>query len=229
MASCARHSAMNASATMPKFVVDFGSLGQPPAADGRLDGPAFHRNHEAIWSAIAAFMRGRARRRAGGRQRHRAARGRFRAARAAADLVAERYSTLASRQHRSLAAAGGPCQFARAATHRPQRSRLGLGSGDAAAARSPPCSASTCCTFRPGACRKTSSPAPDACCAPGGRLFVYGPFMRDGAHTAPSNAAFDATLQGGKSGMGRARRRRSERAGAGRRLDARRNRADAGQ
>ena len=29
----------------------------------------------------------------------------------------------------------------------------------------------------------------------GGRLFVYGPFMRDGAHTAPSNAAFDATLR----------------------------------
>ncbi len=29
----------------------------------------------------------------------------------------------------------------------------------------------------------------------GGRLFIYGPFMRDGAHTAPSNAAFDATLR----------------------------------
>jgi Protein of unknown function (DUF938) len=29
----------------------------------------------------------------------------------------------------------------------------------------------------------------------GGRLFVYGPFKRDGAHTAPSNAAFDASLR----------------------------------
>jgi Protein of unknown function (DUF938) len=29
----------------------------------------------------------------------------------------------------------------------------------------------------------------------GGRLFVYGPFMRDGAHTAPSNAVFDASLR----------------------------------
>jgi hypothetical protein len=28
-----------------------------------------------------------------------------------------------------------------------------------------------------------------------GRLFVYGPFMRDGRHTAPSNAAFDLSLQ----------------------------------
>ena len=30
---------------------------------------------------------------------------------------------------------------------------------------------------------------------PGGRLFIYGPFKRDGAHTAPSNAAFDASLR----------------------------------
>ncbi|MEQ8750526.1 MAG: DUF938 domain-containing protein [Amphiplicatus sp.] len=30
---------------------------------------------------------------------------------------------------------------------------------------------------------------------PGGRLFLYGPFSRDGAHTAPSNEAFDASLK----------------------------------
>lgn len=30
---------------------------------------------------------------------------------------------------------------------------------------------------------------------PGGRLFVYGPFKRDGQHTAPSNEAFDASLR----------------------------------
>ena len=30
---------------------------------------------------------------------------------------------------------------------------------------------------------------------PGGRLFVYGPFMRDGVHTAPSNASFDQSLR----------------------------------
>ena len=28
-----------------------------------------------------------------------------------------------------------------------------------------------------------------------GRLFIYGPFMRDGQHTAPSNADFDASLR----------------------------------
>lgn len=30
----------------------------------------------------------------------------------------------------------------------------------------------------------------------GGALVTYGPYMRDGAHTAPSNAAFDADLRG---------------------------------
>jgi SAM-dependent methyltransferase len=30
---------------------------------------------------------------------------------------------------------------------------------------------------------------------PGGVLYLYGPYRRDGAHTAPSNAAFDATLR----------------------------------
>jgi len=31
--------------------------------------------------------------------------------------------------------------------------------------------------------------------APGGVLFLYGPYRRGGAHTAPSNAAFDAQLR----------------------------------
>lgn len=30
---------------------------------------------------------------------------------------------------------------------------------------------------------------------PGGVLYTYGPYMRDGRHTAPSNAAFDASLK----------------------------------
>ena len=31
---------------------------------------------------------------------------------------------------------------------------------------------------------------------PGGVLYLYGPYRRDGAHTAPSNAAFDQMLRG---------------------------------
>ncbi len=36
----------------------------------------------------------------------------------------------------------------------------------------------------------------------GGRLFVYGPFKRDGVHTAPSNATFDENLRAQNSDWG---------------------------
>jgi len=38
--------------------------------------------------------------------------------------------------------------------------------------------------------------------APGAPLFVYGPFMRDGLHTAPSNAAFDSSLRARNASWG---------------------------
>ena len=38
--------------------------------------------------------------------------------------------------------------------------------------------------------------------APGAPLFVYGPFMRDGLHTAPSNAAFDSSLRARNAAWG---------------------------
>ncbi len=41
---------------MQKFVVEFADAANPPAFDGRLDGPAYHRNHEPIWSAIGDFL-----------------------------------------------------------------------------------------------------------------------------------------------------------------------------
>ncbi|WP_422846004.1 DUF938 domain-containing protein [Acidovorax sp. M2(2025)] len=55
--------------------------------------------------------------------------------------------------------------------------------------------------------------APWACCAalmqgaarhlaPGGRLVTYGPYLEDGAPTAPSNAAFDASLRAQDSAWG---------------------------
>ena len=36
----------------------------------------------------------------------------------------------------------------------------------------------------------------------GGVLFLYGAFMRDGVHSAPSNAAFDASLRARNASWG---------------------------
>src|SRR5947209_20225982 len=44
--------------TMPEYVVEFGKDGGSRVADGRLDAPAFHRNHEPIWAALEKFLEG---------------------------------------------------------------------------------------------------------------------------------------------------------------------------
>lgn len=38
--------------------------------------------------------------------------------------------------------------------------------------------------------------------APGGVLYLYGPYRREGAHTAPSNEAFDRQLHSADSDWG---------------------------
>ena len=41
---------------MAEYVVEFGKDGGRSEPDGRLDAPAFHRNHEAIWQVLAASL-----------------------------------------------------------------------------------------------------------------------------------------------------------------------------
>jgi hypothetical protein len=42
-----------------EYVVEFGKDGRPGEPDGRLDAAAFHRNHEAIWSILQRHLAGR--------------------------------------------------------------------------------------------------------------------------------------------------------------------------
>jgi SAM-dependent methyltransferase len=44
---------------MAEFVVEFGKDGQPVEADGRLDAAAFHRNHAPIWAVLEKFLAGK--------------------------------------------------------------------------------------------------------------------------------------------------------------------------
>jgi tRNA G46 methylase TrmB len=45
---------------MSGTVVEFGKPEASPGPDGRLDAPAFHRNHGPIWSVISPFLNGNA-------------------------------------------------------------------------------------------------------------------------------------------------------------------------
>src|SRR3979411_788149 len=44
---------------MAEYVVEFGKDGRPVEPDGRLDAPAFHRNHEAIWAGLEPILAGK--------------------------------------------------------------------------------------------------------------------------------------------------------------------------
>jgi hypothetical protein len=44
---------------MAEFVVEFGKDGRPVEADGRLDAAAFHRNHQPIWAVLQRFLGGK--------------------------------------------------------------------------------------------------------------------------------------------------------------------------
>jgi SAM-dependent methyltransferase len=44
---------------MAEYVVEFGKDGRPVEPDGRLDAPAFHRNHQPIWAVLEKFLDGK--------------------------------------------------------------------------------------------------------------------------------------------------------------------------
>ena len=41
---------------MNRFVADYSKIPQQQDAEGRLDAPSFHRNHEPIWAAIGPWL-----------------------------------------------------------------------------------------------------------------------------------------------------------------------------
>jgi hypothetical protein len=185
--------AMNAPADgpQPRFVVEFGKDGTPSAEAGRLDAPAFHRNHEAIWQALAptlAAAHGAVLELGSGTGQHTVT---F-AARTPAltwhpsDLQESHLASIeAWRAHTSLANVAPP-------------QRIDL--TDPAWTWTPGgvLTAMLCINvlhISPWSVSQNLLGGAGRLLAPDGRLFVYGPFKRDGAHTAPSNAEFDASLR----------------------------------
>ncbi len=180
---------------MAEFIVDFGKSGAPAAPDGRLNGPAFHRNHDAIWSAMAGFLDGRTGdvlELGSGTGQHVTA---F-AARAPqltwwpSDIYPSHLASIeAWRRHAGLANLRAP-----------QRIDLGdpAWSWEADGQAGAPLTAMLCINvlhISAWAVTQNLMAGAGRFLHDGGRLFVYGPFMRDGAHSAPSNTAFDQSLR----------------------------------
>jgi SAM-dependent methyltransferase len=184
---------------MLDFVVEFGKDGERPD-DGRLRGPAFARNHAPIWSVIEPFLAGRTGdvlEVGSGTGEHVVEYARR------APGVMWWPSDINPRHLASIAAWRAHAKLAN--VQAPARVDLLRDDWDADLAIPNGFVAIVCInvlhispwrvteSLLAGAARKL---------APEGRLFVYGPFMRDGAHTAPSNAAFDASLRAENAAWG---------------------------
>lgn len=177
---------------MSKFVVEFGKQGTPAAtADGRLDAPAFHRNAEPIWDAIGGFLM----RQTGDILEIGSGTGQHAATYAArtpqltwwpSDIYESHLASIAAWR----AEAGLPNLRA------PQR--IDLTAPDWTWTPGGTLAAMLCINVTHISAWRVSEnllAGAGRFLGPDGRLFVYGPFMRDGQHTSPSNAAFDASLR----------------------------------
>jgi SAM-dependent methyltransferase len=177
---------------MPEFVVEYGE-GEEPPADGRLRGPAFARNHAPIWSVIAPHLEDRAGdvlEVGGGTGEHVITYARASPAATwwPSDIHPRHLASIAAwRAHAGLANVQAPLRIdlldAQWDAALPMRDRL---------------TAIVCINvlhISPWRVSENLLAGAARRLRPDGRLFVYGPFRRDGAHTAPSNAAFDASLR----------------------------------
>jgi len=176
---------------MPEFVVEFGE-GTPPA-NSRLRGPVFERNHAPIWSVIAPFLQdqgGDVLEVGSGTGEHVVT---YAASSPAitwwpSDIHPRHLASIAAwRAHAGLANVQAPLRIDLSAAEwdagLPMRDRL---------------TAIVCINvlhISPWQVSENLLAGAGRRLRPDGRLFVYGPFRRDGAHTAPSNAAFDASLR----------------------------------
>jgi Protein of unknown function (DUF938) len=181
---------------MVKFVVEYGKTGTaPPTPDGRLDAPTFHRNHEPIWSTIGGFLGGRSGdvlELGSGTGQHVTT-----YARRTPHLIwwpsdiydSHMASIAAWRAHEGLANVQPP-------------QRIDLGAADWTWQRDGQAGgklAAMLCVnvlhISPWAVSENLIGGAARYLNDEGRLYVYGPFIRDGRHTAPSNAEFDAHLR----------------------------------
>jgi SAM-dependent methyltransferase len=179
-----------------EFVVEFGKDGRPVEPDGRLDAAAFHRNHGPIWAVLQTFLAGKS--------------GDVLEAGSGTGQHVVHFATHAPEitwwpsdyNERHLASIAAWLKHSALPNVRPaMRIDLsepawcpamqdGSGPGELLAVF-----CANVIHIAPWRVAEGLFVGAAKYLRPDGRLFLYGPFKRDGKHTALSNAVFDTSLR----------------------------------
>jgi SAM-dependent methyltransferase len=188
---------------MAEYVVEFGKDGSQVEPDGRLNAAAFHRNHEAIWAVLGGFLHGKhgdVFEAGSGTGQHIVT-----FARQSPDIQwwpsdfneVHLQSIAAWRAHAQLANVHAPRRIDLSDPAWPLALQAGNGPCDLLAVF-----CANVIHIAPWQVAEGLIAGAARALQPDGRLFLYGPFKRDGKHTALSNAVFDTSLRNGNPEWG---------------------------
>jgi SAM-dependent methyltransferase len=179
-----------------EYVVEFGKDGRPVPPDGRLDAPAFHRNHQAIWAVLRQFLAGESGdvvEAGSGTGQHAVefARGAPEIVWWPSDLNEQHLKSIeAWRVHAALPNLRPPLRIDLSDSRWCSEMQNGNGPEELLAVF-----CANVIHIAPWRVAEGLFAGAGRYLRVGGRLFLYGPFKRGGEHTASSNAAFDKSLR----------------------------------
>jgi len=181
---------------MAEHVVEFGKDGRPVEPDGRLDAPAFHRNHRPIWAVLQPYLAGKSGDVVGagsGTGQHVVdfARRTPEITWWPSDLNEQHLKSIdAWRAHAGLSNIRPPLRIDLTDPEWCSQLHDGSGPGELLAAF-----CANVIHIAPWRVAEGLFAGAARYLRADGRLFLYGPFKRGGKHTAISNAVFDTSLR----------------------------------
>jgi SAM-dependent methyltransferase len=188
---------------MVEYVVEFGKDGRPVESDGRLDAPAFHRNHEAIRATLQLFLAGKSAdvvEAGSGTGQHVVDLARHfpEIIWWPSDLNDQHLKSIAAwRAHAGLANIRPPLRIDLSDPAWCPEMHDGSGPANVLAVF-----CANVIHIAPWRVAEGLFAGAGRYLREAGRLFLYGPFKRGGKHTAMSNAVFDTSLREGNPEWG---------------------------
>ena len=188
---------------MAEYVVEFGKDGRPVSPDGRLDAPAFHRNHRAIWAVLQPFLAGKSGDviEAGSGTGQHVIDFAGRSPEITwwpSDLNEQHLKSISAwRAHAGLPNIRPPLRIDLSDSAWCPEMHEGSGPGELLAVF-----CANVIHIAPWRVAEGLFAGAGRYLREAGRLFLYGPFKRGGKHTAMSNAVFDTSLREGNPEWG---------------------------